>query len=369
MSRLSFGANRQQYWRCNMGIFNKLELASEIVMLKLGYPRMFSITLNMTDKCNLRCKMCNIWARKNKNELKPDVFAEQIKNSDILKKIKLFNFAGGEPFLVKDIDKFVDAIAKYSRPLQIRFVTNGFSTDLIKRKMESFLIKHKDMSFGIKISLDGMKNTHDNIRGVKGSFDNVVKTIDELNMLREKYNKRLAINLGFTVNKLNFNEVDNVYKLAREKNIGFLYKPVLKIKKFSNEGFIEDLFLDEKAVKELLAYNKKFIKEYKSKGFFEGLVYKHFYKLMSLYLKEPRDYIKCYALSASCYIIPNGDVTSCLLLNDVFGNLNNKNFDDIWMDEKTVRRRKEILRGGCHCLTPCDTIPSLMVDRFPFYWT
>src|SRR3989338_2994592 len=228
-----------------MAIIDKLRLLREIVMLKLGYPRMFSITLNMTDKCNLRCKMCNIWARKNKNELKPDVFAEQIKNSDILKKIKLFNFAGGEPFLVKDIDKFVDAIAKYSRPLQIRFVTNGFSTDLIKRKMESFLIKHKDMSFGIKISLDGMKNMHDSIRGVKGSFDNVVKTIDELNLLKKKHSNRLAINIGFTVNRLNFNEIDDVYRLAREREIGFIFKPVLRIKKFSNEDVIDDLFLGE----------------------------------------------------------------------------------------------------------------------------
>ena len=351
-----------------MGLLDKLGLVKDIVLIRLGKPMLFSITLNMTDKCNLRCKMCNIWARKKKNELDPEVFRKQMASSKYLQRIKLFNFAGGEPFLVKDLEKFVDAIVQYAKPMQIRFVSNGFLANIIKARLDYFLSRHKNTSFGIKISLDGMKNMHDHIRGVKGSFENVVKTIDELNLLRKKHNNRLAINIGFTVNRLNFNEVDAVYNLAKSKNIGFLFKPVLRIKKFSNEGVIDDLFLDDAAVKKLIEYNKYFMRNNKlGNGIIESMVYKHFYKLMSHYLREPKNYIRCYALSASCYVIPNGDVTSCLLLNDVFGNLNERNFDAIWLDAKTRKRRYEIKNSNCHCLTPCDTIPSLMVDKFPFY--
>ena len=115
-----------------MGLLGKLGLVKDIVLLKLGRPMLFSITLNMTDKCNLRCKMCKIWARKNKNELDPEVFRKQMASSKYLQRIKIFNFAGGEPFLVKDLDKFVDAIAQYARPMQIRFVSNDFLTNFIK---------------------------------------------------------------------------------------------------------------------------------------------------------------------------------------------------------------------------------------------
>ncbi|MBS3095481.1 radical SAM protein [Candidatus Woesearchaeota archaeon] len=351
-----------------MALINKLRLLQDIIMLKLGYPRMFSITINMTDKCNLRCKMCNIWARQTKNEIKADVFEKQMKESKTMQRVKLFNFAGGEPFLVKDLDKFVSAVAKHSKPIQVRFVTNGFLTNIIAEKMEEFLEEHKDMSLGVKISLDGTENTHDHIRGIKGSFANVVKTIDKLNELKEKYGNRLGINIGFTVNKINFREVNDIYNLAMKKNVGFLFKPIMRIRKFSNEESVGDLFLNQQEVDELIAYNKRFLKEGKiGEGFMEKMVYKHFYRIMNKYMKEPRNYITCYALSGSCYVIPNGDVTSCLLLNDVFGNLNERNFDEIWMDERSVKRRKEILNGGCHCLTPCDTIPSLMVDKFPFY--
>src|SRR3989344_7657616 len=105
--------------------FNKLMLVKDITLVKLGYPRMFSITINMTDKCNLRCKMCNIWARKTKNEINADVFERQMRESKTMQNVKLFNFAGGEPFLVKDLDKFVKAVVKYSSTIQVRFVTNG----------------------------------------------------------------------------------------------------------------------------------------------------------------------------------------------------------------------------------------------------
>ena len=351
-----------------MAVMEKLRLLEDIVLLKLGYPRLFSITINMTDKCNLRCKMCNIWTRKTKNEINADVFEGQMRESKTLKNVKLFNFAGGEPFLVKDLDKFVMSVVKHARPIQVRFVTNGFLTDVIARKMEEFLQEHKNTNFGLKISLDGTENTHDHIRGIKGSFEHVVNTIDKLNDIKKKYGNRLNINIGFTVNKINFREVDDIYKLAMEKNVGFLFKPIMRIRKFSNEYTVGDLFLNKEEAEELIEYNKRFLKEGRAgKGFMERMVYKHFYKIMNKYMKEPRNYIKCYALSGSCYIIPNGDVTSCLLLNDVFGNLNKKNFDEIWTDEKTIKRRSEILNSMCHCLTPCDTIPSLMVDKFPFY--
>ncbi|MHA1821356.1 MAG: SPASM domain-containing protein [Promethearchaeota archaeon] len=79
--------------------------------------------------------------------------------------------------------------------------------------------------------------------------------------------------------------------------------------------------------------------------------------------------MKCYAAKSSFFLIPNGDVTPCLKINYSFGNIYKNDFDAIWKGR--INNKIKEFRGknkGCQCLTPCDTIPFIIVQYFPVFY-
>ena len=72
----------------------------------------------------------------------------------------------------ENLNSIIKSILKYSNPLQIRIVTNGY----LYQEIEEFLnhyISHYDIPLGLKISMDGTEDTHNKIRRDKDSFKNI----------------------------------------------------------------------------------------------------------------------------------------------------------------------------------------------------
>src|SRR5512147_2968362 len=114
----------------------------------------------VTYNCNLRCKMCPFWK---KPSLNPSLAQEKV----VLKQI--YNsgaagvaFEGGEPLLRRDL---VDILAfSRSLPLHTSLITNG---TLLEGRIDEIAPYINGV---IYVSLDGLEETHDAVRGVKGSF-------------------------------------------------------------------------------------------------------------------------------------------------------------------------------------------------------
>jgi len=77
-----------------------------------------SIVLAVTYKCNLRCKMCNIWQNQEVENLDLSYFSN-------IKNIKYINISGGEPFLRSDLIELVKIIKKNNPKSNIIISSNG----------------------------------------------------------------------------------------------------------------------------------------------------------------------------------------------------------------------------------------------------
>jgi radical SAM family uncharacterized protein len=115
-------------------------------------------------RCNLECKMCPFWRREDEELLG---LADEIRIMDALARagVSFLGFEGGEPLLRPDVG---DILREAHRRFHTSLVTNGW---LLERRLPE-IAKHLDMLF---VSLDGIGETHDRLRGIPRSFERAVR--------------------------------------------------------------------------------------------------------------------------------------------------------------------------------------------------
>lgn len=109
-------------------------------------------TVIVTYRCNARCNMCNRYKKPSKPE--EELTIETIKK---LPPMYFTNITGGEPFIREDLADIVRELYKKSDRIVIS--TNGFFTDRIIKLCEKF------PKVGIRISIEGLEDTNNKIRG------------------------------------------------------------------------------------------------------------------------------------------------------------------------------------------------------------
>lgn len=339
----------------------------QIISNKFGKSKLFSVSLDITDECNLKCVFCGIWKKSEKKILDLDMFENTMKNSKVLRNVRLFNIGGGEPFLdVKLLKNTIEIIEKYAKPLQIRIVTNGTLTQNIVEFFNT-IFSNIESTIGLKISIDALEKEYDYLRGVIDGYYKVLKTLEELNRLKSQniiIKRKLSFSIGFTLTSKNLHQLDSVFALAEKFKIGFFYKPVIRGGRFLNSDMDSALLLNNEKFQDfILNFNKKLRVFLKKRPIFERMTYNMVYKYFDQIISHKNPLLNCGALRNSVYIIPNGDVFACILDSECLGNLRNDKFDKLWTSTKFKSKRSEIHKCSCNLISPCDTIPSLYVEK------
>jgi len=120
------------------------------------YPT--DVSIITTYRCQMRCKMCDIW--ENPTDKKQEITAKEL---EILPAFKFVNVTGGEPFVRRDLADIVEVLFKKSERIVIS--TSGWHTDRVIKMAERF------PSIGIRVSIEGLAEKNDELRGRDGSFD------------------------------------------------------------------------------------------------------------------------------------------------------------------------------------------------------
>ncbi|MGB8216073.1 MAG: 12,18-didecarboxysiroheme deacetylase [Candidatus Methanoperedens sp.] len=165
------------------------------------------VVWNMGRRCNLKCVHC--YAQSKDIEYKNELTTQQGK--DLIDDLAQFGapvilFSGGEPIMRKDLPE----LAQYARSKGMRAVisTNG---TLIDKKMAKVL---KDIGLSyVGVSLDGMRETNDKFRGMKGAFDAA------LNGMRNCLAEGVKVGLRFTINKKNVKDIPAIFDLLEKEKI------------------------------------------------------------------------------------------------------------------------------------------------------
>ncbi len=327
--------------------FARMGLAS------VGMPLV--LTFSVTNKCNSKCKTCNIWK-------KPDRSSEELNLEEIetifrsIGKLYFLNMSGGEPFLRNDLLDIIRLSERYLYPNLVHIPSNGLLTDLIEQRVKEILETISSKTFlTIKLSLDGVGELHDEIRGVKNNFLKVTETYSRLSNLRQKYPN---FHLGFNTitSKFNLNHLDEIIDYARS------LKPdsyVTEIAENRSELFNlpDDITLDAETYQKLiLSFRENTRQNLKSRRSISKyteasrLVY---YDYVVRILNEKRQVLPCYAGLSNAHLNPFGEVWPCCILayTQSMGNVRDFgcDFKKLWNSNRAQTVRTYIKDGNCYC--------------------
>jgi Fe-coproporphyrin III synthase len=249
--------------------------------------------------------MCNIW--KIKDNL-PGIMPEDFSN--LPKTLESVNITGGEPFLRMDLNLIIATIKNQCPKANIIISSNGFATDLITSQMQK--IKEIDSEIGVAISIDGIGQAHEQIRGIEGGYEKTLATIINLKKLGIK-----NLKIGFTLGDYNTTELPKVYRLAQRLEMEFSLAIVHSSEHyFGKENVLKDKEsmikqLDWLIRRELSSWNiKKWGRAYFTYGARE-------------FIKNRKRILPDYSGRFNVFVDPQGNVYPCDVSSDKIGKLNN----------------------------------------------
>jgi MoaA/NifB/PqqE/SkfB family radical SAM enzyme len=267
--------------------------------------------------------------------------------------------SGGEPFLRQDIVEICQTFARHCRLDMIDIPTSGTLVDKTLSDVERILRDISSVTLSIGISMDGMKDYHDDNRGVDGTFDKAVECCDRLLELKRRY-RRLRVNILTTLASYNREELLALESFVAERfpQLDNLYWGVVRGDSRNPETagveFDDLASVDER----YLAHDAR------RKGKERALV-SRFYYLRRLALKRNRQPVPCVAANRIAVVYDDGSVAPCEMLPPV-GSLKEDPFERIWSGAKMRQARKAIAAGNCSCTHECFLFPSFqafLLDR------
>jgi len=326
--------------------------------LKPSLP--ISITVSITNLCNSRCRTCFIWKLyRDHSELREKEFKiwefERIFES-IGKKPVWFTLSGGEPYLRHDLEEICTAIYEYCSPYIITIPTNALAPTLVEAKTKKILERCNDAKLVVNLSLDGVGEKHDEIRGIIGNFSQFIDAFHRLRNLKKEF-PNLNIGVHSVISKYNISHILQLYEFVRQLD------PDSYISEVAEER--TELFnLNCDITPDLNLYNETIdvISEKIKKDYLKtkGLIPKFIQAFRVVYYQKVTQgdwthgqVIPCYAGYASCHITPYGDVWPCCVLgyDKPMGNLREVNyrFKKVWFSKKADDARNYIKAKKCAC--------------------
>ncbi len=315
-----------------------------------GWPAVkpFSVVVSVSFRCNSKCRTCDVWRKPN-----DDMTVEEW--DKVFQKLGTspfyITFTGGEPFLRKDLDEMVISAYKHCQPEVITIPTNGMLGDRVIESVDRMCRECPKSSIGINLSLDGIGDEHDDIRGVEGNWDLSMKTWARLKEL-QKTHKNLVLTVHTVISRFNahrfkaiqeglkFLEPDSYITEVAEERVeldtmgwGITPRP-------DDYDEIAD-FLSQQARQTPARGIAKFTQAFRAQ----------YYQMAKRVLHERDQIIPCYAGWASAHIAPNGDLWSCCIRAEAVGNLRQHDYDitPIWRGQAMQQLRGSIKRKECAC--------------------
>ena len=262
-------------------------------------------TVIVTYRCNARCTMCNRYKCPSKPE--EEISIETIKK---LPEMYFTNITGGEPFIREDLPEIVRELYKKSDRIVIS--TNGFFTDRIIKLCKEF------PDVGIRISIEGLEETNNEIRGLKDGFNRGYKTLKELRKMGMK-----DVGFGMTVQDKNAKDLVPLYRLSDKMGMEFATASL---------------------------HNSFYFVEAKNINYIYG----------------QKRLLPCDMSFDTFFIDPYGDVMPCNGTKDkeVMGNLNEQTWEELWNSAQAEEVRKKV---RC-CDRDCWMIGSVSPAMHKYIW-
>jgi MoaA/NifB/PqqE/SkfB family radical SAM enzyme len=292
--------------------------------------------VKLTENCQAKCISCDYWKTRWHDGIKADRAVELL-NEIGAAGIRSLRFTGGEPLLRTD---FFEIMRRADmRPFkEVILQTNG----LLIKKM------HKEINASaittVCISIDGLAETNDLIRGIHGYFDLAMQGIK---LLRGK-----KVSIAVTMNRISAKELGKLAEVAHGVGAEVQYNVLSQSLDFLKDADTDAMWPQGGDVTEIA----KFLRDDLKRPAYEvEYVTKYFKKELNA---EP----PCILGYLQIFVLSNGDVmTGCYPLKPV-GNILRDKLETIMASEQYVLQCEAMVRRECPGCT-CGVESSLAMQN------
>lgn len=262
------------------------------------------------------------------------------------------DIAGGEPFLRKDLAEIVAAFQTDVVQIPSNGSLPGLMVDQIKR-----MRRLSDAEISISLSLDGLQETHERIRGAEGNWDQVWSTFERLRQLGG-----VPLKINTVVSNENKGELIELMKEVRRRGPDFHSIILLRGDPKDPETTLPSL----KELRDLGPEIFSILETYDyGQSAFSAHILRNYHRLLwnvSLRtIDEQRQVIPCLAGQAHMVMMGNGDVSSCEMLEPI-GNVQTQSWAEITASQAFKRQVHDIKDGRCHCTHNCAMLDSILLN-------
>jgi radical SAM protein with 4Fe4S-binding SPASM domain len=292
----------------------------------VNFPSRAVISVN--DKCNSRCSFCKIWETENPLDLELALIEKlpaSLKNIDI---------TGGEPLLNKNIEEIFNQFL--TKGCQVIVITNGLVN------LSKFEKLWEVPNLGVRLSLDGIGERHDSLRGIPGNYQKVIQQIQYLKTTRCQ-----DIGISSTFSETNIDQIDPLHSLSEQLNVQFGIMVVGNSQAYyhKSDNIIQDA---RKLSTEIGNLIRKELRTFKIKKWGRSIYMSELIEFINGNIKA----LKCPAGETFFFMKPNGDIYLCNMRDILLGNLAEQSFEEIWFSERAHHAR----RIAQNCTVPCWTM-------------
>lgn len=294
-------------------------------------------TVIVTYRCNARCSMCNRYKAPSRQE-------EELSLDTIMKLPMMYftNITGGEPFIRADLKDIVRELYKKSDRIVIS--TNGFFTDRIIDLCKEF------PKIGIRISIEGLEKTNNEIRGLNDGYQRGCQTLKALKAMGMK-----DVGFGMTVQDKNAPELVSLYEVSNAMGMEFATASLHNSFYFvESKNIIKDRPMVAKNFENLV---NELLKSWHPKKWFRA----YFNHGLINYIYGQKRLLPCDMSFDTFFIDPYGDVMPCNGTKDkeVMGNLNNQSWDDLWNSKEAEEVREKVRCCNRNCWMIGSVAPAM----------
>lgn len=312
----------------------------------------------VTERCNARCKHCLLG--QGKRDATGELTIDEIeKVSASMGNMLFFTPTGGEPFLRADLPEIVKIFHTNNKALNVGIPTNGSLTARVLRSVKTMLDENPDLDLHIDVSIDGLPELHDEIRGVPGLFNRSIETYQQLREL-ERFYPKFSTCIQVTVSAFNQHQLLDLYDyLKRHVGVNTVFTLLTRGEPSDPAAKNVDISKYEEFHRVLEEDNKKLILSgYYKMPFSDVLNAKRIVRprIIAKTVREGRYQLPCYGGTLGGAMFSKGQVLPCeLRWRDVIGNVRDVDYDfmKLWNSPKAEEYRRDIRCNKCFCTYEC----------------
>jgi MoaA/NifB/PqqE/SkfB family radical SAM enzyme len=298
--------------------------------------RPLSAHIKLTENCQAKCISCDYWKSRWQDHIDTDKAIDLVNQIEAAG-IGALRLTGGEPLLRRDLFQVLQR-SNTSRLKRIILQTNGLLLKKLHKEINDSPISH------VCVSIDGVGQTNDEIRGIRGYFD---LGFEGMRLLR---GKKIAISV--TLNKLSANELQRLAEMAKEAGASVEVNILSKNLFFFKDANIDPMWPGVNEVGQIAGFLQDTLKRPDYEVDYVKQYYRH-----ELAQEPP-----CVLGYLQVFVLSNGDVlTGCYPLPPV-GNILRESLESILSSKVYADQCEAMVRRECPGCT-CGVESSLAMKH------